>query len=80
MLRRLRASAGFKFFGERSERFDVAFELGENIFALAGEFEVGVDIAGAADEFLVPGDELFEALAVAHERLRRGRVARGLPG
>ena len=68
--------AGFELFGKGGEGFDVALEVGEDVFAFVGEFEVGIDVAGAADEFFVVGDERFEALAVAHERLasRPGRT------
>ena len=53
---------------------DVALEIGEDVFAFAGEFEVGFDVAGAADKFFIVGDEGFKALAVAHQRLASCRV------
>ena len=43
--------AGFQFFGKGCESLDVALEIGEDVFAFAGQFEVGVDVAGAADQF-----------------------------
>ena len=49
--------AGFELFSECGEGLDVAFKIGEHVFAFAGQFEVGVDVAGAADEFVVVGDE-----------------------
>jgi hypothetical protein len=64
---------GFELFGELDERGDLAFEVGLGGFAFAGEFEVGLDVVGAAGEFGVVGEEGFEALALAHERLRRAR-------
>ncbi len=61
--------AGFQFLGKRGQGLDLAFEIGENVFAFAGQFEVGVDVAGAADELFIVGDQRFEALAIAHHRL-----------
>ncbi len=66
--------AGFELFGEGGESLDVALEIGEHIFAFARQLEVGFDVAGAADQFLIVGDQRFEALAVAHQRLARGGI------
>ena len=66
--------AGFELFSECGEGLDVALEIGKNVFAFAGEFEVGFDVAGAAHEFLIVGDHRFEALAVAHDGLAGGGV------
>ena len=61
---------GFELLGEVDERGDLAREVGLGVFAFAGEFEVGFDVVGAAGEFGVVGEEGFEALAFAHQRLR----------
>ena len=64
----------FELFGERCQRLDVALQIGEHVFALARQLEVGLNVAGAADQFLVVGDQLFQALAVAHQGLGRGGI------
>jgi hypothetical protein len=66
--------ARFKLFIECGEGLDVAFEIGEHVFAFAGQFEVGFDVAGSADEFFVVGDEIFEALAIAHDWFAGGGI------
>ncbi len=66
--------AGFELLGESGQSLDVAFQIGEHVFALAGQLEVGFDVAGAAHQFLVVGDQRFQALAVAHQRLAGGGI------
>ena len=66
--------AGFEVLVESGESLDIALEIGEDILALAGQLEVGIDVAGAADELLVVGDEVLKALAVAHQGLGRGGI------
>ncbi len=61
--------ARFELFGERGQSLDVALEIGENVFAFAGQLEVGFDVAGAAHQLFVVGDKRFKALAVAHQWL-----------
>ena len=56
------------------ERRNLAGEVGLGVFALFGELEVGLDVVGAASEFGVVGQQSFEALALAHERLRTRSV------
>ena len=65
---------GFEFLGKRGQSLDVALQIGEHVFALAREFEVGFDIAGAANKFVVVADEGFKPLAVAHEGLAGRRI------
>ncbi len=52
----------------------LALQIGENIFALARQLEVGFDVAGAAHQLVVVGDQRFKPLAVAHQRLGRGGI------
>jgi hypothetical protein len=61
------------FSAKSTEGGDLALEVGLGVFAFAGEFEVGFDVVGAAGEFGVVGEQSFEALALAHEGLRRAR-------
>ncbi len=61
--------ARFQLFGKCGQGFDVALQIGEHVFAFAGKLEVGIDVAGAANQFLIVGDQRFESLAVAHQRL-----------
>ena len=61
--------ASFELFGECGECLDVAFEIGEHVFAFAGKFEVGIDVAGAAHKLFIVGDKILKALAVAHDGL-----------
>ena len=60
----------FEFFGEVNQGWDLADEVWLGVFAFFGEFEVGFDVVGAAGKLCVVGEEGFEALALAHERLR----------
>ena len=57
---------GFEIFVEYSQRLDLALDLAEHVLALAGQLDVGLDLAGAAHELLVVGNERFQALFVAH--------------
>ncbi len=66
--------AGFQLFVERGQSLDIALQIGEHVFALARQLEISFDVAGAADERLIVGDKVLQALALAHQRLRRGRV------
>ncbi len=59
----------FKLFGKSGQRLDVALQIGQNVFALARQLEVGFNVAGAAHQFIVVGNKFFKALAVAHQRL-----------
>jgi hypothetical protein len=59
---------GFERLIEGGQRLNVALDVGEDIFALSRQFEVGLDIAGATDQFFVVGDHLFQALLVPHQR------------
>src|ERR1019366_5538138 len=61
--------AGFESFIEGGESLDVTFEICEHVFAFAGQFEIGFDVAGAAYELFIVGDEVFKALAIAHDGL-----------
>ena len=61
--------AGFQILGERGQRLDFAVEIGEHVFAFAGQLEIGLDVAGAAHQLLVVGDQRFQPLAVAHQGL-----------
>ena len=36
-------------------------QIGENVFAFVGEFEVGFDVAGAADKLVIVGDAALPA-------------------
>jgi hypothetical protein len=56
--------------GKGLELVDALLEIRESVLALAHQLEVGFDVAGAANELLVVGDKLLEALAIAHEGLR----------
>ena len=60
---------GFQVFGEGGEVFDGGFEFAEDVFALAGQLEVRVNVIRAADKFFVAGDLAFQALALSHQRL-----------
>ncbi len=66
--------AGFELFIKCGQRLDVALEIGEHIFALARQLEVGVDVARAAHQLLVVGHKILKALAVAHDGLAGGGV------
>ena len=73
--------AGFELFVEGGQSLDVALEIGEHVFAFAGQLEVGFDVAGAAHQFFIVGDQRFQALAIAHQRLAaRGIVPEGRIG
>ena len=61
---------GLELFGEVDEGGDLAGEVGLGVFAFAGEFEVSLDVVGAAGEFGVVGEKGLEAFALTHERLR----------
>ena len=61
--------ARFKLFGKSRQRLDVALQIGQHVFALARQLEVGLDVAGAAHQLLIVGDQRLQALAVAHQRL-----------
>ncbi len=58
--------ARFEVLGKCGQGFDLALQIGEHVLALFCQFEIGLDLAGAAEEFVVVGDERFQALAVAH--------------
>ncbi len=54
--------------------FDLAFQLRLHRLALAGKFEVGIDIAGAAHQLILHGELAFETFPLAHEHLRLGWI------
>ncbi len=60
---------GFEFFGKSPQLLDALLQIQKNIFALARQLEVGFNVAGAADQFLVVTHQCFEALFVAHQWL-----------
>ena len=66
--------ARFQFLGKGSQRLDGAFQIREHIFALAGQLEVGFDIATAMDQRIIVGDQGFQTLLVAHQWLASVRV------
>ena len=51
------------------ERFDLGFQIAENIFAFAREFEKGVEIGGSRGQFRLFLKRFFEALAVLQQLL-----------
>jgi hypothetical protein len=66
--------AGFQLFSKCGEGLDVALKIGKDILAFADKLKVCFDVAGAADEFVIVGDEVFQALAVAHDWFGRSRI------
>ena len=64
----------FELFGERGKALDLAIEIVKNAFALARQLEVSVNVAGAANELFVVGNERLEPLTLAHQGLRRNRI------
>ena len=60
---------GFKLLGECRQIPDRRLQLGQQLLALAPQLEVDLDIAGAAYELLVVGDQRLQTLAIAHEGL-----------
>ena len=63
-------SLRFELVGEVDQGGDLASKVGLSVFPLFGEFEVGLDVVGAAGKFGIVGEEGLDALALAHERLR----------
>ena len=57
---------GFEVFVECSQRLDLALDLAEHVLALAGQLDVGLDLAGAAQQLLIVGDHDLQALFLAH--------------
>ena len=53
----------------RGKGLHFAFQVGRNVFALAGQFEQGVEVAGERGDFLILVDLLLQALAVLHDFL-----------
>ncbi len=73
--------ARFQLFGKRGQSFDIALQVGQHVFALAGQLEVSLDVARASHQFVIVGNQFFQALAVAHKRLRcSGIVPKGRIG
>ena len=62
-------SFGFKCFRKIDEGGDLAGEVGLGVLTFLGELKVGVDVVGAAGEVGFIGEQGFDALAFAHERL-----------
>ena len=61
--------AGFELFGVFDQGGNLAFEIGLRGFAFAGQFEVGFDVVCAAGKLCFVGEQGFQALAFAHQRL-----------
>ena len=58
---------GFEIFAEDGQGLDLALQIGEHVLALLCQFEVGLDLGGAAEQSFVVGHQRFQALAVAHQ-------------
>ncbi len=64
----------FQLLVKGAERLDIAFQVGQHLFAFARQFEIRLDVARAAHQFLIVRDQFFQAFAFAHQRLARRRI------
>ncbi len=62
------------------ERFDLGFEIAQNIFAFARELEERVEIGSSRGEFRLFLKRFFEALAVLQELLALFRLVPEIGG
>ncbi len=58
-----------QFVDQRAQVVDFAAEIGGDVFAFLRQFEVGVDVVGAASELRLGGERSFQALLLAHDLL-----------
>ena len=60
---------GFETFEQFAVGFQIALDIGQNLFALARQLEQGIEIVGHGADVIVVGDGLFQALAHLHHFL-----------